>query len=348
MNSHLDRSWRVGAMFAAGLTSLALSSASSGQPLQCEFEQVTHTTEGFSATPSIDASGTRIAFSSRRNVTPGPATVHVYLIDTAAATETQVSLVSRSFRPSISGDGNRIGFGLPTPSPIGGQWDVYLYDKPSSTTQQLTGTPNAANANDQHQLNGDGTRVVLRSSADLTGDSLPIWGTQLFLWDEASGFSQLTDVGGVGVNDIAIDGSGTLLAFSSHADLDPPADNSEGSREVFLYHTATGTFTQVTDTPAGTLSQYIDLSADGSHLAFVSTADLLAGQNADHSREVFLYDVAAKSFRQITDDPEINSGPRLNADGSKLVFYTEYADHYRMFVYDAATNAVNAVTPASA
>ena len=64
------------------------------------------------------------------------------------------------------------------------------------------------------------------------------------------------------------------------------------------------------------------LSRDGSRVVFASAANL-TGQNADHSWEVFLYDVPSSTLSQITSSPTSNAGndvPSISGDGSRIVY----------------------------
>jgi len=76
--------------------------------------------------------------------------------------------------------------------------------------------------------------------------------------------------------------------------------------------------TRITDTPEE--SDFPDISADGSTLAFVSEANL-TGNNADNSGEIFLYDIFSGTFTQVTDNGSFhNRDPGLSGDGSRVVF----------------------------
>ena len=76
--------------------------------------EVTFTTGGFSAGPSLSDDGTRIAFHSNRDLTGGnaDANVEIFLYDATTSSFTQVTDTTggNSDLPSISGDGTRIAF----------------------------------------------------------------------------------------------------------------------------------------------------------------------------------------------------------------------------------------------
>jgi len=56
--------------------------------------------------------------------------------------------------------------------------------------------------------------------------------------------------------------------------------------EIYLFDTTTGIFTQITDEPAGFSSQP-SINADGTRIAFQSTADINGG-NPDMNSEIYL------------------------------------------------------------
>jgi len=122
----------------------------------------------------------------------------------------------------------------------------------------------------------------------------------------------------------SINADGTRIAFVSDADL--TGENPDGNREIFLFDTTTATFTQITDTTefrAGLpLSFSPSINADGTRIAFVSSADLTGG-NPDGNREIFLFDTTTTTFTQITDTtPGRSFSPSINADGTRIAFHS--------------------------
>ncbi|MEL6499354.1 MAG: GC-type dockerin domain-anchored protein [Planctomycetota bacterium] len=88
-------------------------------------------------------------------------------------------------------------------------------------------------------------------------------------------------------------------------------------------HAQLADFAQVTETPFGFGMFEPSLSADGSRIAFRTTADF-TGQNSDGSFEVFLYDEATDSLTQLTSTPggggTAIDAPMITPDGSSVVF----------------------------
>ena len=110
-----------------------------------------------------------------------------------------------------------------------------------------------------------------------------------------------------------------------------------------LQDLSVGTFQQITNTTASraptagstTASPFfaddnreVTISDDARILAFISTRSLVTGGNADGNPELFLYDIAGNSFRQVTTTQDATPGlgfifqtnPSLSADGSVVSF----------------------------
>jgi Tol biopolymer transport system component len=89
---------------------------------------------------------------------------------------------------------------------------------------------------------------------------------------------------------------GSRLTFVST--FNPLGQNADGNRELFSFDTLTQSFEQLTHTVGGQLDLG-GISGDGSRIAFSSSADLV-GENADGNVEVFVYDLLAGDFQQVT------------------------------------------------
>lgn len=273
--------------------------------------QVTDTTGGSffaNQSPTLSGDGSRIAFTSTRDLVPtvgnadGNAELFLWTAGTGTftqATNTTGGDSTAVLGPAISADGNRVAF-LSTRDVVPGQntdgsSDYFLYDVGAGSFTQLTAIPGPGGIFSLPKVDADGSRVVFSTSADLTGRNAD--GSQeVFLWDGATGLSQVTDTVDTDSVASAISADGTRIALSSTADLTGTGKNADGNQEVFLYNTATGTTTQVTDTsgadPTAVWSDAPAMSADGTSLAVLSTADLTGtGKNADGSTELFLVPV---------------------------------------------------------
>lgn len=219
-------------------------------------------------------------------------------------------------------------------------------------------------------MSDDGRRIVLESTANLTGNNSD-GNREIFVYDTvARTFIQITATKDVPVdpndatkgiktrvtnNAPVISGDGTRIAFSSNSGTLAGA-NDDGNQEIFLATLPSGSttpsFLRVTTTTGN--NEFFDnysptINFDGSLVGFVSTRDNSSGltgvSNADGNAEIILYNVAAGTFRQVTNklDSEamkgftvlgFNSAPQLSGNGNVLVFLSG-------FDYAPAGSAVN-------
>jgi uncharacterized protein (TIGR03437 family) len=113
----------------------------------------------------------------------------------------------------------------------------------------------------------------------------------------------LFQIGGTRAVAPAISQDGTRIAFASKDD--PLGANPDGNSEIFLLDGAK--LIQLTNTSPGNVASRVtngnfqpSISDDGRFVAFSSNRDL-AAQNADGNLQIFVYDVLANSFTQLTD-----------------------------------------------
>ena len=121
----------------------------------------------------------------------------------------------------------------------------------------------------------------------------------------------------------AVSAGGGFIVFESTSD--PLGTNPDGSSEIFLFVRSNSLLTQITDTPAGSLSTRAKISADGIIIAFESNADLVPAPggpgNADGNTEVFLFNTTTSAFTQVTNTiGGSNDNVSINFDGTRIVF----------------------------
>ena len=96
------------------------------------------------------------------------------------------------------------------------------------------------------------------------------------------------------------------------------------------------------------------ISGDGSRIAFLADCEIIPGLNTDQNYEVFLYDIEARRFTQVTDTAGAykNNGPAINRDGARVVFSSsadllpgQNADgNPEIFLFDAAADRLTQLT----
>jgi Tol biopolymer transport system component len=309
------------------------------------FTQITNTVgggaPGADTAPAINAAGTRIAFTSDRDLTPGnPGNAdgnrEIFLFDTTTGLFTQITntIGGGNFAPSINAAGTRIAFNSNrdvkpgSPGNADGNFEIFLFDTTTGLTQ-ITNTTGGTFANGGvTSINAAGTRIAFSSDRDLTPGSPgnADANIEVFLFDTTTGlFTQITNTtGGLGNDARSINADGTRIGLHSDRDLTPGnPGNANGNPEIFLFDTTTGRFTQITNT-AGTDNVLARVNAAGTRVAFVSGGDLAPGRpgNADGSQEIFLFDTTTGVFTQITSGAagSFTSDPSINADGTRIAF----------------------------
>jgi Tol biopolymer transport system component len=122
----------------------------------------------------------------------------------------------------------------------------------------------------------------------------------------------------------AISQDGSHIAFASTDD--PLSTNRDGNSEIFLFDGSK--LVQITNTSPGSLADRIrngsfqpSISNDGRFIAFSSNRDL-TNQNPDGNLEIFVHDVAANSFAQLTDSSGIVGcgEAKISGDGSSVAY----------------------------
>ncbi len=292
--------------------------------------------------PSINATGTRIAFSSSNNLTGGNANggseIFLYDANAPAPGITQITNTTGTGAvngsPSINADGTRIAFRSNrdlTGGNADGNFEIFLYDANAPTPGFIQITNSTSGRSDHPSLNADGTRIAFTSESDLTGDNADGNG-EVFIFDAtapAPGVTQITNTTG-GANTLfrsrpSINANGIRTAFSSDRDL--TGSNADSNFDIFLYdaNAPAAGITQITNTTGGFngLSSDRAINAAGTRIAFTSDRDL-TGENPDGNFEIFLFDgnTQPPSFSQITNTaPRGGNGqPSINADGTRIAF----------------------------
>ncbi len=253
------------------------------------FAQLTTSAAGAASGPSINAAGTRVAFSSTADLTGGNAdgNSEVFLWDSGGGLTQITSTLSPpagplfspfgSGRASLSDDGSRMVFssaGDLAGNNADGSVELFLWQEGGGFTQ-LTDTADPFE-NVNASIDAAGTAACFQRGLNLPGNA------ELWLWN-AGGLAQLTLSADGSSGPSSISADGTRVAFDFGGDL--TGGNPDGNGEIFLYEG--GSFRQITDTPGGGTGAP-NINDDGTRIGFLATADLVAGGNGDGNQEIFL------------------------------------------------------------
>ena len=213
-----------------------------------------------------------------------------------------------SSRPSISADGRFVAYSAadnPFPSPTNPNNDdlneeIFIRDRSAPSPAQITDTAGPGCRNSNPSIGGGGSdRVAFQTTCtDLPGVSGDL---TVVAWNGAA-FQSLAVAAGCISRNPEMSANGRYVAFIS--DCDHTGNNGDGNFEVFRWDLQTSAVSQTTISSAANneANDSVDLTADGSELVFVSSADFDAAVgNPDGNLEVFV--AAGGSISQLTDTP---------------------------------------------
>ncbi|MBP7146336.1 MAG: PD40 domain-containing protein [Acidobacteria bacterium] len=222
--------------------------------------------------------------------------------------------------PSIAGDAQTIvyaGSGDPLGSNGDGSTEIFLVRVDGSGLRQLTF--GGADTSCGNPVIADGGAVVaFDCDANLAGGNADGSREVFSVRSDASNLVQLTSAPVGRASQLPrTDAAGTWAVFESNADLD--GGNPDAGWEIYRVLTAGGGLERLTSDPARS-SRTPDISADGGRIVFGSNADSL-GTNPELNAELFAYDVAGATLRQLTATAEGSStGPRISGNGAYVYF----------------------------
>jgi Tol biopolymer transport system component len=166
----------------------------------------------------------------------------------------------------------------------------------------------------------DGTRILLTSRDDYVGTN-PSGEEQVWLWDDASGFQQITIVSpcGSGGGNFGIDlaGNGKRFLFASRCRFG--GINPDLNADLFLWDEITG-IQPLTNEP-NAVSATGSLNFDGTKAAFRSSTDLGNGGFGTGTR-LFRWREGVGSH-QLTTERIANDAPSISDDGRSIAFVAE-------------------------
>lgn len=289
--------------------------------------QITDTTTGSHSILSLNADGSHLVIISYTDSTEenpyGNPEILRFAVNTGVITPViRTPFTFRFSLVSLNADATRLLFSTST-NPTGANPDaneeVFLFDTATDALTQITNTTTGNSL--PLAFSPNGTRILIESTADLTGENSKQT-FQLFLFDiSIATFSQITHATEGFFNFTPFfSADGTRIVFTSPANLlgknlDVDEPNSSSASKIFLFDTTTHTLTQITRN--GT-SAFLQVSTDGSRIAFVFAPRVvlvaliggdLAGYNSDATNSLFsatcaFSDAQAPAIRAAVEGPE--------------------------------------------
>jgi Tol biopolymer transport system component len=260
------------------------------------------------ASTSLNADGTRIAFASSCNLTgdnPG-GNFEIFLFNVTTNTLTQITTTTSTTNncvndsPLLSADGTRIVFestcNLTGGTPDGDE--IFIFDTSTSAFTEVL-PPKAGCGFSLPRINADGTRITFVAC---NSDGI----REIFLFDTTTTtLTQITNSPSCDNGGPTLNADGTRIVFESTCNL---TGGSPDGDEIFIFDTATRTFTQVTTTGANSCSYAPwGINADGTRIAFASSCDLTGGNPGGYEQN-FLASQSSAPAQAATSGCQIATG----------------------------------------
>ncbi len=300
---------------------------------------------------SLSADGRFVAFeSTATDLVPGgtPPGVNVFVRDllqgtTVLASVNEAPYIGAAEFPHISADGRYVAYQRSTcTSPFCSTVDVFVRDLQARTTTLVSVDQNGLpGGGSQPVISADGRHVAFQSiGANLVpGDTNGA--VDVFVRDLDTGTTRLASVNAAGAGSgngashhPALSADGHIVAFDSDAS-DLVAGDANGTTDVFYRDLQAGVTRLVSVDAAGTgsgngASSFPTLSADGTRVAFGSSASDLVPVDTNGGPDVFARDLPAGPTRLVsvnqagTDSADFGSyRPYLTSSGRFVAFQSD-------------------------
>lgn len=282
--------------------------------------------------PSISGDGTRIAFTSDadfladghadndwdlwlwREVGGLQQLTDVSLYGTGSRRVNDVSLNADGTRAAFWSDGDFLDEGR-----ADDDFDLWLWDSASGLSRLTDVTAGSATGRDVANctpiISDDGTRIVFCSDADFLSEGRADNDFEIWLWDQASGLTRITDTTANGGSNrdaynAGISGDGTTIVFRSDADLlnDGIADDQF---ETYVYDIAAAQLTRISQSSDGANRSTWNpvVSRSGEVVAFSSDSEMNGQTIAAGDNELWAWPAAVL----FTDGFESSSAARWSS-----------------------------------
>jgi RHS repeat-associated protein len=303
--------------------------------------------------PAISSAGRYVVFRSQASNfvtgdTNGTAW-DIFVKDLQTGTITRESVSSAgtqannaSADPVISADGRYVVFRSAATNLVtgdtNGQQDLFLRDRTAGTTTLIsksTGGTLGNGLSDDPTISDDGRYVAYHSEATnlVSGDTNAA--RDVFIYDRTAGTTTRisTTAGGAQGNGVsqqsAISADGTKVAFESLA-TNLVSGDTNAKQDIFVKTLASGAIVRASVSSAGVqgdkASSQAWLSADGSVVAFDSTATNLVSADTNNRSDIFLRATGPGTTTRVsvatdgTQGNDTSSNPMVSADGATTAF----------------------------
>ena len=364
----------------------------SGTTVDAATDMYGNKANGDSSNPSISADGHYVAFSSSAsnlvsNDTNSSSDIFKKDLQTGeitrVSTDSSGNQAGSSFSPSISADGHYVAFttiSVLVPGDSNGKDDVYVKDtQTGSVTEASTDSSSnqsiGGNMTGFPSISADGRYVAFHSDATnlVPGDTNGSWdifikdtqaGTTVRASTDSSGNQQTGNSSGF-LFPPSISADGRYVVFNSDANNLVPGDTIW--YDVFVKDLQTGVTSRVSTDSSGNQANAgslwgVDISSDGTYVAFESNANNLVPGDTNDSGDVFVKNTQTGVITRVSTSAtgDQSNGcfglPSISKDGHYVSFYSTSDDlipqdsngknvDFFLAVNDQWTNSQNDTTP---
>ena len=300
-----------------------------------------------SVSPSISGDGRFVVFSSRAtNLVLGVSNghTHIFLYDSQTGIISCVSVTSEgeegnrdSYGASISGDGRFVAFTSGStnlvPDDTNGVEDVFMHDTQTGVTTRagISGDGRFVVSG----ISGDGRFVVFSSEATNLVTDDTNGAPDIFVHDIQTGITNRVSIASDGSQanswnyNPSISADGRYVAFSSIA-TNLVLSDTNNVADIFVHDSQTGITSRISDSFEKTLidghSSHPIISADGTYVAFMSSATNIVPNDSNGVSDIFIYNTQSNKVGRVSIMPSgtqrnsRSTGQKISADGHYVVY----------------------------
>jgi Tol biopolymer transport system component len=221
--------------------------------------------------------------------------------------------------------------------------DLWLHEAGTPALTRLTSASEPGRISSGAGISGDGSRIVFHSDSDFLKQGIARGTPEIWLYDVSS--RQLTRLTTASAPDRlslhpAISADASTVVFQSDSDF-LKEGLPRGQSEIWRYVVSTRALTRVTRGAAGTVSTGPAVNANGSVIAFSSSAALAgSAEKPGSGRPLWLFDVATNRFTAVSSGTTTAFRPSLSASGTRVAFDSA-SD---IWLYDVPSKELTRVT----
>ncbi|MEM6688880.1 MAG: SdrD B-like domain-containing protein, partial [Planctomycetota bacterium] len=307
---------------------------------------------GASERPALSATGRYVAFSSlASNLVPNDTNSQrdIFVKDTVTGDVERVSISvtgeqanGPSYSPAISADGNVIAFRSLADNLVQDDRnvasDIFVHDRRTGVTRRVSVNLDLDEGNENSfapSISNDGRFIAYESTASnlVPGDTNRV--ADIFVADLFTGLTERVSIASGGTQSDrasyqpSISGDGQYVVFTSASQSFDDRDR-EIDLDVYAFDRSRDELTLVSKNVSGEAgngdSYDPSISADGSTIAFASSANNLFPGDSESETDIFVFDNKQGRLQQITYGNASSVSPSLNEDGT-LVSFTSRANN---------------------